>query len=219
MIKVVLVSQLNVVSEGLALIINSQEDMRVLGIMNDQNSSKMELNKQHPDVILLHTTLINTKTGATIHAYKKQYPEVKLIYISPGFTKHLFFDTAMNKPDGFLTDDFPPEKFVEMIREVHKNEYILSGEIAKELINAIQHIDELKKLVLRKQLEERNIGATLRDLDVLYLIYLEKDNKEITKLLRLPDKSVRYYVSKAYKKLERKNRSEAIEFLQELIDK
>ncbi|WP_405103892.1 helix-turn-helix transcriptional regulator [Oceanobacillus sp. FSL H7-0719] len=57
------------------------------------------------------------------------------------------------------------------------------------------------------------------DLDILYLIYLRKNNKEITEDLRLPEKSVRYYVSKAYKKLDSSNRKETIKLLEELIER
>src|SRR5699024_10146468 len=99
MIKVVIVNELNVISEGLELIINSQEDMRVLGIIHDQMDPKNVL-KDHPDVILFHSKLMNTTSSEEVHTYKKQYPEVKLVYISPRFNKHLFFEAIQNKPDG-----------------------------------------------------------------------------------------------------------------------
>lgn len=219
MIKVVIVDELNVYSEGLQLIINSEEDMEVIGIVSEQQNNFSVMEELQPDIILFHVKLIHSQISDLVRNYKKHHPHVKMIYIAASFNKFLFYEAVQNKPDGFLLNDFPPEKFVAIIREVYQEHYILSGKIAQEMINGIQHLDELKKLVLKKKLQERNIEATMRDLDVLYLIYLRKNNKEITKDLKLPEKSVRYYVSKVYKKIERNNRTEAIELLEELIER
>lgn len=218
MIKVVLVDELNVISEGLQLIIDNEVDMQMVGIVNNQNNNLFELKDLSPNIILFQVKYFHTEIGNQIHAYKRKYPETKLVYISPQFDHFLFYDLVKNKPNGFLNNDFPPERFINIIRDVYHEQYVLSGKIAQELINGIQYIDELKKIILKKKLEERNIAITIRDLDILYLIYLEKNNKEITKELKLPEKSVRYYVSKAYKKLERKKRTEVIELLEELIE-
>lgn len=219
MIKVVIVDELNVYSEGLKLIINSEEDMEVVGIVNDEHGDFSLIQKAYPDIILFHVELLDTKIGEMIHKYKSDRPQVKMIYVAAKFNKFLLYEAVKNKPDGFVLNDFPPVKFVNIIREAYYDNYILSGKIAQELINGMEYLDELKKLVLKKKLQEQNIEVTLRDLDILYLIYLRKNNKEITKQLRLPEKSVRYYVSKAYKKIAHHNRTDAIEFLEELIDK
>lgn len=219
MIKVVIVEELNVYSEGLKLIINSEEDMETAGIIDNEHGDYTLLKKLQPDLILFHVELLHTKVGDFIHKFKDENPQIKIIYIAAAFNKFLLYDAVKRKPDGIILNDFPPEKFVSIIREVYSDDYIISGKIAQEMMNSIQHLDELKKIVLKKKLQERNVEATMRDLDILYLIYLRKNNKEITEDLRLPEKSVRYYVSKAYKKLDSSNRKETIKLLEELIER
>lgn len=218
LIKVVIADEFNVYSEGLKLIINDEGDMKVVGIVNNEQNDFSRIAEAYPDVILFHVKLFDLEIEEIIHKYKRDNPQVKIIYIAKKFDKSLFYETVKNKPNGIILNDFPPEKFVNIIRDVYDENYILSGEIARELINGMEHLDELKKLVLKKKLQEKNIEATMRDLDILYFIYLGKSNKEITKQLRLPDKSVRYYVSKAYKKIARHNRTDAIAFLKGLIE-
>lgn len=218
MINVLLVDDKNVGSEGLQLIINRETDMKVVGLVNNEEELMAALERFNPAVILFKSNFKPSKLTKHIFQYRKGHPKTKLIYTFNGFSNRVFYDAIKMRADGFLNESFPPNRFIAIIREVYDGEYVISGEIAHELFRGLHYIEDLKKIVLRKALAKRDIEVTMRDLDILYLLYLDKTNKEISEDLKIEGKSVRYYVSKSYKKLGCKNRTEVIAFLKEIID-
>lgn len=218
--KVVIIDDLGVYSEGLQLIINAEPDMEVIGILDEENENDYlnQLKKLQPSIILSNMKMLQCGAEHAINQYRKAYPTVKLIYLSPTADSILFYEWIKNNPDGILLQDLSPEKFLSSVRDIHNNQYILSGEIAHELIKSFHRVDLLRKLILKKGLSKRKIEVSICELDILYLIFLKKNNQEIAEELELPAESVRYNVSKIYKTLKLKNRIETIRYLNKLIN-
>ncbi|PAV27845.1 hypothetical protein CIL05_20060 [Virgibacillus profundi] len=218
-INIIIVDQLNVHSEGLQLIINSEQDMKVIDIVNNQNDLFNKLVKSNPNVILFHTQLMNSKIGDRIHDFKKENPDVKLLYLTFNYDKYVIYGGIENRVDGFLLYSLPPKKFISVIRDVYNGQYVLSGEIAKVIVKEIKNTRFSVKEVLKERLNEHNISVSQRELDILYLLYLNKKNKEIADTIQVSEKSVRGYVSRVYKKIKINNRKLAIEFLKEIVER
>ncbi|MCF3945012.1 LuxR C-terminal-related transcriptional regulator [Oceanobacillus alkalisoli] len=216
--RVVIGDDLNVYSEGLQFIINAEADMEVVGVLHEQNNYLEQLERLQPSIILFNMKKLQTGMENAVYQYWKGHSKVKLVYLSPKVDSVLFYEWVKNKPDGILLQDLSPEKFISSVRDVHNDQYILSGKIAHELIKGFHQIDLLKKMILKESLRKQKIDVSLRELDILYLMFLKKKNQEIAKELDLPDQSVRYYVSKVYKTLKLKNRAETIRYLSKLIN-
>ena len=84
---------------------------------------------------------------------------------------------SLSRLEIVLLQDLSPEKFLSSVRDIHQ--YILSGEIAHELIKSLHRVDLLRKLILKEGLSKRKIEVSISELDILYLIFLKKNNQEI----------------------------------------
>ena len=216
--RIVIADDLNVYSEGLQLIINAEADMEVVGMLHEADNHLGKLEKFQPSIILFNMKKLQTGMEKALYQYRKNHPDVKLVYLSPKVDSVLFYEWIKNKPDGIILQDLSPGKFICSVRDIHNDQYILSGEIAHELIKGFHQVDLLKKMILRESLSKQKIDVSMRELDVLYLMFRKKNNQEIAQELDLPDRSVRYYVSNVYKTLKLKNRAETIRYLSKLIN-
>ncbi|MBM7599264.1 DNA-binding NarL/FixJ family response regulator [Virgibacillus halotolerans] len=215
MINILLVDESRIFSQGLSLILNQEKDMNVIGTAMNVMGIKKVIVK--PDIMLVNTQIESESIDEITSTLIKTFPDGKVIYVLPFVDKSRIIKGIDSGVDGFILNGHEPDSFIDIIRNVYRNQYVMSGEIAKVMMDEIQirHYDE--KEILQQRLEERNINATKRDLDVLYLIFKEKNNKEIAEMLDLTEKTIRDYVSMAYKRINIKNRGQVYHFLTEIM--
>ena len=215
MINILLVDESQIFSQGLSLILNQEKDMNVIGTAMNVMGIKKVIVK--PDIMLVNTQIESESIDEITSTLIKTFPDGKVIYVLPFVDKSRIIKGIDSGVDGYILNGHEPDSFIDIIRNVYRNQYVMSGEIAKVMMNEIQirHYDE--KEILQQRLEERNINATKRDLDVLYLIFKEKNNKEIAEMLDLTEKTIRDYVSMAYKRINIKNRGQVYHFLTEMM--
>src|SRR5699024_4733476 len=119
--------------------------------------------------------------------------------------------------EGFVLNQVSSERFLQLIREVYNNQYVISGEIAKVIINHIRICNLDEKETMGKKLKERGITIKCRDLDFFFLLFKEKSNKEIAKQLQLSERTVKDYVSRVYRKIGNNERKKVTLFLKEVM--
>jgi DNA-binding NarL/FixJ family response regulator len=215
MINILLVDKGRIFSQGLSLILNQEPDMTVIDTA--MNVAGIKAGIMEPDIILVNTQIENVHMNRLTFTLIEAFPKSKIIYVLPFVDKDKIIQGIESGVDGFILDEHEPDNFVNIIREVYRGQHVISGEIAKIMMNEIhvRHLDE--KEMLKQKLNDRNKNVTKRDLDVLYLIYKKKDNKEIADILNLSKKTIRDYVSMAYKRIDINNRSQVTQFLNELM--
>ncbi|NHM30182.1 response regulator [Neobacillus terrae] len=203
MIRLMLVDDHAVLRDGLKNILGLEEDIEVVGeaVSGDDAISATEI--LLPDVILMDIN-IPGKSGIEVTGIiKKAYPSVKVLMLTMFDHDEYFMAAIREGADGYLLKDAPSQNVVDAIRSVAKGHSVIHPSMTKKFLSF-----EL----LREEPEPVNKNSILteREKEVLLCLVQGMNNKEIAKSLFISDKTVKIHVSKIFKKLEVKSRSQVV---------
>lgn len=201
MINVMLVDDHAVLRDGLKNIFAQEEDIHFIeeAESGELMAKKLKKMDEHPDVIVMDINLPGMD-GVDATAYvKRNFKEIKVLVLTM-YNHDEYLMKALSKgADGYLLKDSPSEELINAIRSVARGESILHPSLTKKLFN-YHH----------KQSARKDMGLTRREKDVLSCLVQGLSNKEIAERLFISDKTVKIHVSKIYKKLNVKSRSQAV---------
>src|SRR5699024_10633457 len=112
-----------IVLDGLKHLIQTQEDMELLGLFNNAKDTLKSLNSELPDVLLLEINLPDKSDIALSKEQKLLYPVLLIIILSMNNEREGIASALDNKVDGYLLNNSAGE---EIIEEIHK---VIGGEV------------------------------------------------------------------------------------------
>ncbi|MDC3413578.1 response regulator transcription factor [Aquibacillus sp. 3ASR75-11] len=200
MIKVMLVDDHAVLRDGLKNILEMANDLTVVCEAVSGDEALLKLKKCDPDIVLMDINMPNTDGITVTEIIKKKYPNIKIVILTMYNHDEYFMSAIRVGADGYLLKDAPSEQVVEAIRQVAKGESVIHPSMTKKLLTFHQQSQEKPK---GNQLTER-------EKEVLMCLVEGLSNKEIAERLFISDKTVKIHVSKVFKKLNVKSRSQVV---------
>lgn len=203
MIKLMLVDDHAVLRDGLKNIIGLEEDIRVVAEAVSGSDALEKLKDESPDVILMDIN-IPDKNGIEITGLiKKAYPHIKILILTMHDHNEYFMSAIREGADGYLLKDAPSQHVVDAIRSVTKGQSVIHPSMTKKFLS-FQAPEKPEEVV------KEDSSLTEREKDVLLCLVQGMNNKEIAQKLFISDKTVKIHVSKIFKKLDVKSRSQVI---------
>ncbi|WP_408009791.1 response regulator [Pseudalkalibacillus sp. A8] len=200
MINVMLVDDHAVLRDGLKNIFEMEDDIKVVGEAVNGNEALENLKGLKPDVVLLDINLPD-KNGVELTAIlKRDYPNVKVLILTMHSMDEYFMAAIREGADGYLLKDAPSVQVVEAIRTVAKGESVIDPTLTKKLLG---YYNQKNEPADKSELTER-------EKEVLICLVDGLSNKEIGERLYISDKTVKIHVSKIFKKINVKSRSQAV---------
>ncbi|MBN8209607.1 response regulator transcription factor [Bacillus sp. NTK071] len=200
MINVMLVDDHAVLRDGLKNILEMEDDIKVVGEAVNGNEVVSVVTTCQPDVVLMDINIPDKNGIELTGMLKRDYPSVKVLVLTMHSHDEYFMAAIREGADGYLLKDLPTDQVVEAIRTVAKGESIIDPTLTKRLLGFYN----------QKQEASSPSELTEREKEVLICLVSGKSNKEIGEELYISDKTVKIHVSKIYKKLNVKSRSQAI---------
>jgi two-component system invasion response regulator UvrY len=195
MIKVLLVDHYELIRNGIAALLNSVEDIEVIGICDCGEQALSIAANQTPDIILLD---INIPSSGIFEACKqiiKNSPTIKIIGLSiysdgpiPPKALHLGIE-------GFISKGSPVSEMIKAIRAVISGKRYLCQNIANNLV--------FETLLGNKPTPFSKLSK--RESEVVKMILQGKNIQEMSQVLELSDKTINTYRYRLYNKLAIKN--------------
>ncbi|WP_223700512.1 response regulator [Sutcliffiella deserti] len=200
MINVMLVDDHAILRDGLKSIVSLEDDMDVIGEATGGKEMLALLGNTIPDVIVMDINMPEQNGIELTKIVKNEHPDIKVLILT--MYKHdEYFMTALKEgADGYLLKDSPSEHVIDAIRTVFRGESIIHPAMTKKLISYHQQESQIK--------EESSL--TEREKEVLICLVEGLSNKEIAQRLFISDKTVKIHVSKIFKKLDVKSRSQVV---------
>ncbi|AWZ07978.1 MULTISPECIES: response regulator transcription factor [unclassified Streptomyces] len=207
MIRVLIADDEALIRSGLELILGLQDDMDVVGAVEDGAAALASAREHAPDVVLLDIRMPGTD-GLAATAAITALPSPPAVIILTTFTADDYIDEALRAgAAGFLLKDTPPKDLVEGIRAVARGHAILSPAVTRFVIDSRhgtepaaehppQHAKELARLTGREQ-------------QILDLLAYGMPNAEIAATLHMSEGTVKGHVSRMMAKLGATNRVQA----------
>lgn len=214
MIRIMQIGNDGIFNNGLRLLIDSEKDMQVIGLLRNENQEMKLIKEMKPDIVLIlvQDSVVNIIKLTT--NVKQTLDHVKIIYILSNTSKDIIIKGIEAGVDGFILNRFDFKSFIHIIRAVYNEKYVISGEIAKTIID---YARPNEKELLKQKLIDRGIIPTNREMDIIYLLYKGRKNNEIAEILQLSESSIRDYVSNAYRKIGKNKRKEVVDFLNHIM--
>ncbi|MFC7371716.1 response regulator [Fictibacillus iocasae] len=201
MISIMIVDDHAILRDGLKTIFALEEDMTVAGEAISAEDAIVQMPAVAPDVVIMDINLPGMNGVEAAEVLKRKYPSTKVLVLTMYNHDEYLLAALKAGADGYLLKDAPSEQVVDAVKAVYKGESILTPSMTKKLVNLHLQSSKVKR-------EENDL--TDREQEVLIGLVEGLSNKEIAEKLFISDKTVKIHVSKIFKKLNVKSRSQAV---------
>ena len=209
MIRLLIVDDQAIIRHGLRSLLEIQSDLTVIGdVANGQEAlsliSSLQQKSELPDVVLLDVRMPIMDGVATTKELSQHYPEIAVLVLTT-FDDDEYISQAMNYgAKGYLLKDSPPEDLVLAIHAVNKGHTHLGPGLFEKALN---HTPEKTKA--SAVVSERLAELSPREREVLNLIAVGANNREIAHQLYISEKTVKNHVTSILSKLNLRDRTQA----------
>jgi DNA-binding NarL/FixJ family response regulator len=199
-IRVAIVDDQPLFTDGLGRIVGAQPEMEVVGVAHDGESGVKLCEELRPDVILMDINMPVMDGVAATGKLRDLLPDARVLILTVNADDVHVFRGIKAGATGYLLKDCTPEDLSSAIRTVHAGNTIMAPEIARKMLLAFEEAEE----------EPEAPTLSSRELDVLKAIARGRGNKQMARDLGISEKTVRNHVSSIYKKLHIYDRTQAV---------
>jgi DNA-binding NarL/FixJ family response regulator len=179
--------------EGIAAIINNQQDMQVIGQAANGKDAVQEFKKHQPDVTLMDLRLPDMSGIDAMIAIRAEFPEARIILLTT-FEGDVEIKRALEAgARGYLLKSMPPKELVEVIRQVHAGKKRIPPQLAAQLA---EHMSDE--------------ALTTREIEVLGQIAGGNRNRDIAEQLFISEETVKVHIKHIMEKLGASDRTQAV---------
>ncbi|MFZ1790091.1 MAG: response regulator transcription factor [Saprospiraceae bacterium] len=173
MTELYIVDDHRMVLEGLSLLLNGEEDIKVTQTFNSANEVIKALENHVPDIILMDINMPELNGIEATKIIKKAHPEVQIIALSMISESNLIKLMLKNGATGYLHKNAGHEEIKNAIKQVLSGKKYLSEEISDALLNLNQSEWKAKP-------DSPFPKLSRREEEILRLILDEKTTQEIS---------------------------------------
>jgi len=208
-IDVLLADDQDIVRAGLRLILDAEQDIRIVDEVPDGWAAVDRARLLRPDIVLMDIEM-PVLDGIEATRRLAAEPDGPRVLVLTTFERDDYVAAALHSgASGFLVKSAPPEELIAALRTVAEGESILSPTVTRRLI---ERFCELSLVGRRDDLLE---PLTDREREVLHLMARGLSNQEIADALLVSVKTVKSHVSNTLSKLGLRDRVQAVVFAYE----
>lgn len=204
-IKILIVDDHPIVRQGLAELINHEDDMVVCGQAEDAHEAIKEIRKLEPDMAIVDISLKQTSGIELLKDIKVQFPNLPVLVLSM-HDEALFAERALRAgAKGYIMKQQATDNVVKAIRKILTGQIYVSEEMSSKMLG---------KLVGGKP----KVGVSAidrlsdRELEVFLLIGHGYGTRQISEQLHLSVKTIETYRSHIKEKLNLNNAAELLQY-------
>ena len=207
MIKVAVVDDQPIIVDGLSMIINFQEDMKVIWTAGNGEESLLKMEAEIPDLILMDIRMPHMDGVEATKEIKEKFSNVKILILTTFDEDSYIFDTLKYGSNGYLLKDVPPEEIVNSIRKVIEGGTVIEPNVASKVVKNI-------KIVMGNDFKDNAIRLlTDREMEIARLISEGLSNKEIGNSLFLSEGTIKNNITSILNKLDLRDRTQIAIFI------
>lgn len=192
-IRILSVDDHPLLREGIALIVNNQPDMLMVGQASTGAEGVKKFREHRPDVTLMDLRLPDLSGIDAMIAIRTEFAEARVIMLTT-FEGDVEIQRALEAgARGYMIKSMPPRELLEVIRQVHAGKKRVPPQVAAYL--AEHYSDE---------------SLTPREIGVLQHVAGGNRNRDIAERLFISEETVKVHIKHIMGKLGASDRTQAI---------
>jgi DNA-binding NarL/FixJ family response regulator len=200
-IRVLIVEDFPVTREGLIAFLSRAADIEVVGIAENGEQAINEISRLEPDIVLLDYLLSDMSGRKVMDTVAQSGLQTRFLCFSAYDNGQSVYDMLSGGALGYIHKTEQPEKIIDAVRAVARNEEWLSSKIAAQL------------LVQVRRAFSKMTRLSEREKEILQLVADGKSNQLIADTLNLSEGTVKNHLVRIYTKLEVNSRAEAVAWM------
>ncbi|HEX5295204.1 MAG TPA: response regulator transcription factor [Streptosporangiaceae bacterium] len=206
-VRIVVADDQQVVRAGFAALLATQDDFAVVGTARDGAEAVRLGGELRPDVVLMDVRMPGTDgIEATRQLVSGPEGGPRVLILTTFDLDDYVFDALRAGASGFLLKDVTAERLFEAVRVVAGGEALLAPAVTRRLIIEFARLKASPPAAAYPQLA----SLTPRETEVLGLIAAGLSNQQIAGRLVVTDETVKTHVSRVLRKLELRDRTQAV---------
>jgi DNA-binding NarL/FixJ family response regulator len=209
-VRVVLVDDQALIRTGFKMILESEDDIEVVGEASDGEQAITLTRSVRPDVVLMDVQM-PTMDGleATGRIVRDANVPSRIVILTTFERDDYIFEALRAGASGFLLKNAPSEELVHAVRVVAAGDALLAPSVTRKVIEGF-----IRRPAHRSnEVELRRL--TERETEILQLLATGKSNSELAAHLFVGEGTVKTHVSSVLTKLGLRDRMQAVIFAYE----
>lgn len=198
--RILLVDDHEVVRRGLRVLLETEEDLEVVGEAGTGADAIRRTGFDSPDLVVMDVRLPDGSGIEACREIRSSFPQVKVLMLTSFADEEALMSAILAGASGYLLKRIDSKTLIDSVRRVGRGESLLDEEMVGKLFDRLRNGKPSDPLLARLSDQERKI---------LDLISVGKTNREIAEEMFLAEKTVKNYVSNLLTKLGMSRRSEA----------
>lgn len=204
MIRVLVVDDHAILRDGIRSMLESQEDIIVVGEAGDGAEALEFVGKLQPDIVLMDISMPKTNGLEATRLIKERFPQVKVLILTQHDNREYIAPALGAGASGYVLKRSGRREMLNALRQVHEQGAFLTSNITQEVLQEYSQASRNGK--------EHEHYLTDRERQVLQLIVEGKSNKEIALVLGISPKTVSVHRTNIMSKLDVQNTVELIRY-------
>ena len=193
LIRVLSVDDHPLLRQGIAAIINSQEDMSLVSQASNGIEAIQQYNEHRPDVTLMDLRLPGMSGIDATIAIRAEFPDARIIMLTTSDGDVEVHRALEAGARGYLLKNTPAQDLVEVIRQVHAGKKRIPAEVAAQLA---EHMGQE--------------SLTNREVEILQQVAAGYRNRDVAERLFISEETVKSHLKHIMEKLNARDRTQAV---------
>ena len=203
-IRVLLADDQALVRSGFRLILETREDLEVVGEAEDGREAVELARRLRPDVILMDVRMPEVDGVEATRRLTALGSPARVLILTTFDLDEYVYEAIRAGASGFLLKDVQPAQLVEAVRVVAAGEALLAPTVTRRLL------DYFAGQLPSSKPPPELARLTERELEILTLMADGLSNAELAEQLFLSETTVKTHVSSVLRKLELRDRVQAV---------
>jgi two-component system response regulator DevR len=208
--RVFLLDDHEIVRRGLRELLESEDDLEVVGEAATAEEALARIPATRPDVAVLDVRLAETSGVEVCRDVRSAHPEIQCLMLTSYADDEALFDAIMAGAAGYVLKQVRGAELVEGIRRVAAGQSLLDPSLTTRVLERLRHAPEQ---------DERFADLTDQERKILNLLAEGMTNRQIAAELFLAEKTVKNYVSNMLAKMGMQGRTEAAVYAARLSER
>jgi len=207
MINIILAEDHNIVRNGIKLLLESDEQIRVLGEgVNGLEVLKL-LASDDVDMIVADINMPEMDGMQLLKEVKANYPKVKVVMLSMHDHEKYVMEAFKNGGDGYLLKNVGADELIFAVKFINQGRRYLCAELTMSLMDTM-----LQSKQYLMSMPDNEIDFSLRELEILQLIAEGLTNLEMSEKLFLSKRTIEGHRQSLLDKTGSKNSAALIRY-------